>query len=464
MRRLFVLLAATSVAAFLWTANAAADPVIAAAGDIACDPADIGFNGGLGSATRCRMKYTSNLLLGSGLAQVLDLGDSQYNTGRAYQYEQSYDPTWGRVKSLIKPVPGNHEYGTSGAAGYFDYFGAAAGERGKGYYSYDIGTWHIVTLNSNCLKASFTYGCDAGSPQERWLRADLAAHPNTCTLAYWHHARFSSGHDGNNLFMAALFKDLYEARVDIVLAGHSHDYERFAPQDPNGNASPQRGVREFVVGTGGAFSTGITEIQANSEVLNKNTFGVLKLTLHPSSYDWQFVPEAGKTFTDAGSGSCVQTQTQIQTQTFAPQADARVQEANPATNYGTSFLRTEAGSDPDVETYLRFSVSGLSGPVTSARLRLYNYNGSVSGPAVYSTASSWTETGITWNTRPPPTSAATDDKGAVPIDSWVEFDVRPFVTGNGTYSFVLATISADAVDFHQREAASLRPVLVVVVG
>jgi uncharacterized repeat protein (TIGR01451 family) len=282
----------------------AADPVIAAAGDIACDPGDGSYNGGDGTATACRQKYTSNLLVGAGLARVLVLGDNQYDNGTLSKYRSSYDPTWGRVKSITSPVPGNHEPGDSG--GYFDYFNGVgnangpAGPRGKGYYSYDIGTWHLIALNSNCGQVS----CSAGSTQEQWLRTDLAAHPDSCKIAYWHHARFSSGHDGDNTFMQPIWQALYDARADIVLNGHSHDYERFAPMNASGNLDTAQGIREFVVGVGGAFFTGIGSGRPNSLVRRGDTYGVLKLTLHPAGYDWQFAPEAGKTFSDTGAGSC----------------------------------------------------------------------------------------------------------------------------------------------------------------
>jgi len=173
----------------------AASPVVAAVGDIACDPANPSYNGGDGTATACRMKATSDLLVGGGWSAVLLLGDNQYEDGALARYQASYDPTWGRVKGLTYPAPGNHEYGTPGAAGYFAYFGAAAGDPARGYYSFDLGAWHLVVLNSNCAAVS---GCGPGSAQEQWLAADLAAHPGRCTLAYWHHPRFSSGQHGDD--------------------------------------------------------------------------------------------------------------------------------------------------------------------------------------------------------------------------------------------------------------------------
>ncbi len=277
------------------------DPLIAAAGDIACDPTHPAFHGGAGTATLCRQRATSDLLLGGGYDAVLTLGDNQYLEGELADYQASFAPSWGRVKPLLRPVPGNHEYLTPGAAGYFDYFGAAAGERGRGWYSYDLGTWHVVVLNSNCAAVG---GCGAGSPQLLWLAEDLAAHPRACTLAYWHHPRFSSGLHGDDPTYDAFWRVLYAAGADVVLVGHDHDYERFAPQDPDGRPDLERGIRQFVVGTGGMEIRPFGAVRANSEVRNANTFGVLRLELRPDGYDWRFLPAAGGSFTDSGSGGC----------------------------------------------------------------------------------------------------------------------------------------------------------------
>jgi calcineurin-like phosphoesterase family protein len=230
---------------------------------------------------------------------VFNLGDNAYNNGTLAEFNNCYEPTWGRHKSRTKPATGNHEYNTTGASGYFTYFGAAAGDPAKGYYSYDLGAWHIIVLNSNCPNVG---GCNAGSPQEQWLRQDLAAHPATCTLAYWHHPLFGSG--ASSTRTKPLWQALYAYNADVVLNGHAHNYQRFAPQDPNGNLDLQRGIREFVVGTGGISHGTTTTLIANTEVFNGLTFGVLKLTLRGSDYSWQFVPEAGKTFTDSGTGTC----------------------------------------------------------------------------------------------------------------------------------------------------------------
>jgi acid phosphatase type 7 len=291
-------------------ASSAGDPVIAAAGDIACDPASAFFNGGLGDSTDCREQYTSDLLVNRGLAAVLALGDDQYDCGGYNAFLQSYDPTWGRVKSITHPVPGNHEYLASGgtgcdpagnAAGYYQYFGAAAGDPTQGYYSFDVGSWHLIALNSNCAKAS---GCGVGSAQETWLRADLAAHATTCTLVYWHHPRFTSGSVGNDSEVAPFWNDLYAAGADVVLNGHAHSYERFAPQDPSESYDPVRGIREFVVGTGGDGFLPLGSAAPLTEARAGNAFGVLLLTLHADSYDWQFLPEAGGTYSDSGSTYC----------------------------------------------------------------------------------------------------------------------------------------------------------------
>jgi hypothetical protein len=284
--------------------------VIAAGGDIACDPTSPSFNGGAGTATECRQQATSDLLIDQGFSSVLALGDNQYVCGGYNAFLQAYDPSWGRVKGITHPVPGNHEYQGSGgtdcdpthsASGYFTYFGAAAGDPAKGYYSYDVGSWHLVALNSNC---AYVGGCGSGSPQEAWLRADLAAHPTSCTLAYWHHPRFTSGSVGDAVDVGGFWQDLVDAGVDIVLNGHAHGYERFAPQSPSEQYDPTRGLREFVVGTGGEDFHTFSSSKPLTESRQGDTFGVLKLTLHATSYEWQFGSVAGATFVDSGTTFC----------------------------------------------------------------------------------------------------------------------------------------------------------------
>ena len=276
------------------------NPVIAAAGDIACDPFSGSYNHGRGTANACRQRATSDLLFARRYDAVLALGDNQYEDGSYGKFKFSYGTTWGRVKAITKPAPGNHEYRTKNAAGYFRYFGRAAGNPAEGYYSFDIGAWHLVSLNSNC---SAIGGCDRGSAQERWLRRDLSAHKATCTLAYWHHPRFSSGLHGDDSSVAGLWQALYDHRADVVLVGHDHDYERFAPQSPDGTLDRAAGIREFVVGTGGKSHYPFPSVKALSQARDSTGFGILALTLKPTGYDWRFIPAVGS-FTDRGSASC----------------------------------------------------------------------------------------------------------------------------------------------------------------
>ena len=232
---------------------------------------------------------------------VATMGDNVYDSGTAGQFTDCYGPTWGQFKDRTRPSPGNHEYGTPGASGYFDYFGAAAGPAGKGWYSYDLGDWHVIVLNSNCAQV----GCGPGSEQETWLRADLAASPHQCTLAYWHHPRFSSdASHGSDTAVAPFWDALYEHGAELVLGGHAHVYERFRPQDPLGRFDPDFGIQQIVVGTGGRNHYGFSAVKGHSLVRNAGTFGVLQLTLRAGSYDWRFLPEAGKTFVDTGTSAC----------------------------------------------------------------------------------------------------------------------------------------------------------------
>ncbi len=295
-------------------AAAEADPVIAAAGDIACPPP------GTATARACHQAATADLLASGGYSAVLPLGDEQYNCGELSAFNAVYDPTWGKgngradLKSISKPVVGDNEYvgstcSTPGAADYYTYFGDAASpqEPGcksacKGYYSYDLGSWHVVALNSECNQTGVG-GCNGTSAQGKWLKADLAAHPAQCTLAYWHRPYWKDS-GGSVSLMNYFMKTLYAAGAELVLVGHSHFYERFAPMNPSSLADPN-GIRQFIVGTGGRSQGALAATPpANSEARNTGTYGVLKLTLHARSYDWQFIPIQGETFTDAGSQAC----------------------------------------------------------------------------------------------------------------------------------------------------------------
>lgn len=276
-------------------------PTLLAAGDIAsCDVAG-------DEATAALLKGRAGTVASLGDHVY---GNSTYPEGSLSSYTNCYGPNWGQEKSRTRPAVGNHEYASPKAASYFDYFNGAgqasgpAGPRDRGYYSYDHGAWHIVVLNSNCGELDSGTGCDVGSAQEKWLRQDLFDHPNTCTLAYFHHPRFTSGTPGANAGVESLWKALYEFNAEVVLNGHAHDYERFAEQDPGGLAKPARGIREFVVGTGGKSHHPFASYASNTQIRNNDTFGILQLRLRDTSYSWEFVPEAGKTFTDSGTTDC----------------------------------------------------------------------------------------------------------------------------------------------------------------
>jgi hypothetical protein len=273
-----------------------------AAGDIACNPLDRRNHQNVEEETGCRYKATSDVVLALHPDAVLALGDTQYQRATLQGYRSSYGPTWGRFRAITHPVIGNHEYLVPYAADYFVYFGRAAGDPRKGYYSFDVGRWHVVVLNdSGC---NYVGGCGAGSLEESWLRRDLAAHRNRCTLAAWHEPRWSSGVHHSNPAFQAMWADLYAAGVDVSLAGHDHDYERFVPLDAQGRRDDRRGVREFVVGTGGVGLQRFSRNTAPGSVIKQNhTFGVLSLTLRSAGYDWRFVP-VGNGFHDSGHGSC----------------------------------------------------------------------------------------------------------------------------------------------------------------
>jgi hypothetical protein len=287
---------------------AASTITVAAAGDIACDfsatpqATHRTLDTDEISGQTCHQQATANLITAMHPDLVLALGDEQYADGTYSAFKGSYDRSWGAFKSITRPAPGNHEYHTTGATGYYRYFGTLAGAAAKGYYSFGRGAWHFIALNANCNEAS---GCGSGSPEERWLRQDLAEHRTAaCTLAYWHQPRFSSGLHHSDPAYTAFWRDLYTAGADLVLNGHDHDYERFAPQTPDGTLDKRRGIREIIVGTGGRSHYPEVQVEPHSEARNDVTFGVLELRLRAHDYTWKFIPERGGTFTDAGSGVC----------------------------------------------------------------------------------------------------------------------------------------------------------------
>jgi acid phosphatase type 7 len=227
---------------------------------------------------------------------VFTTGDNAYFSGFTSEFQHCYAPTWGRHLARTRPSPGNHEYESGSASAYFSYFGASAGPTGLGYYSYTIGAWRILSLNSEVPSSP-------GSPQGEWLREELLASRPPCTLAYWHRPLFSSGSIGDNPDMRDLWRTLYESGVDVVVNGHDHLYERFAPQDPDGHVDLARGIREFIVGTGGASLSGIARMHANSEA-RATVWGVMVFNLENHGYTWRFVPASEGEPEDSGSGTC----------------------------------------------------------------------------------------------------------------------------------------------------------------
>ena len=230
-------------------------------------------------------------------AMAVTLGDNTYPVGQPEEFSHCYDPTWGRFKERTLPSPGNHDYGMPKALGYFNYFGDIAGPDRRGYYATTLGSWRILSLNSNLNKQDM-------QKQIAWLQTELSNNKQACTLAFWHHPAYSSGGHGNNDNMKPIWKILVQAKADVVLSGHDHDYERFVPMNENGDRDDKNGIRSFVVGTGGAQLTPMFLPKLTTEIRSNSANGVLKLSLHDKSYEWEFVPVQGVTFTDKGAGSC----------------------------------------------------------------------------------------------------------------------------------------------------------------
>jgi hypothetical protein len=283
-------------------ADAAGNLALSEPVTFAIGPATLLAAGDIASCDSRGDEGTAQLIGATPAATVAALGDSAYENGSLSDFERCFAPSWGVYRARIHPAPGNHDYFTADAAGYFGWYGAAAGEPGRGWYSYDLGTWHVVVLNSNCNHAG---GCNAGSPQEAWLARDLAEHPARCTLAYWHHPLFSSDPQGGVTSVQPLWDRLYAAGAEIVLNAHAHHYERFAPKRPDGTTDAATGIREFVVGTGGHSLTRFSSKPApGSEYRYNASFGLLRLTLDEASFTWEFDPVAGGAVRDGGGQSC----------------------------------------------------------------------------------------------------------------------------------------------------------------
>jgi acid phosphatase type 7 len=259
---------------------------------------------GAGDIAGCDFKHDSKTarLLGKIPGTVFTLGDNAYSEGTSKQFRNCYDPTWGTYKKRTRPSVGNREYDTSGGKPYFDYFGWPAGEPSRGYYSYDRGAWHIVALNSNCKEIG---GCEWRSAQGHWLRTDLAHHRARCTLAYFHHPLYASGSGYDSPEVKPFWHILYNHHADVILNGHAHRYERFVRIKPSGARSSARGIRQFIVGTGGApggSQHGPNEPRVQAKKVGAP--GVLKLKLGSDFYHWKFVPVAGRNYTDSGRARC----------------------------------------------------------------------------------------------------------------------------------------------------------------
>jgi Bacterial Ig domain/RTX calcium-binding nonapeptide repeat (4 copies)/Calcineurin-like phosphoesterase len=336
-------------------------PVLLAAGDIA------GCNSQGDEATAAILDGQEGI--------IATLGDNAYPAGTLEDFALCYEPSWGRHKTRTRPTPGNHEYRTPGAAGYFAYFGVAAGQPGEGYYSYDLGSWHVLALNSQLC---FMSGCGPGSPQEQWLRKDLAAHPAACTLAYWHHPRFSSGRLPQLSVTEPFWKALYEHGADVIVSGHDHIYERLAPQTPIGDHNAIYGVRQFTVGTGGHSHSFVWAPLTTSEAVNGDAFGVLKLTLRPEGYDWVFLPEPGRMFTDSGSGRC-----HDRPPDTTPPTAVLTQPADGAVVRGSVALSAQAGDDTSVAR-VDFLVGGtvVASDRTAPYAILWDTTTTANGPAL----------------------------------------------------------------------------------
>ena len=341
------------------TAAAAAAPVLLVTGDI----------------DGCHEGEATAKLAAQLAAPIATVGDNAYPEGTASELDRCYAPTWGALKDRTHPVPGNHDYDVSKAEPYYEYFGAAAGDPTKGWYSYNVGTWHVVALNSNCDDVD----C---AEQTRWLEADLTANPSACILAYWHHPRFTSGTSGGDESMTDFWNVLYDHRASLVFNGHDHDYERFAPMNPAGRADPERGIREFVVGTGGAALGSIARVAPNSEVRNNRAYGLLELTLRPDGYDWRFLATDGDTFTDSGSDTCRGTApASAPPATVAPAPEPDTAAPEPAGPSGPEPSSPPASTPANPPTTARRRQSPAPTPPTTAPARRPTARATPAGPS-----------------------------------------------------------------------------------
>ena len=439
-------LAVCLLRASVLTATAAPDPVLVGAGDIA----SCGVNGDEQTAA----------LLDAIQGTVFTAGDNAYNDGTAAEYRDCYHPSWGRHRARTKPSPGNHERTGQGYLGYFEGILPAAHPY---WYSYDLGSWHIISLDSYCDGTAPRRTCGWDTDQLQWLRADLAATNKACVAAYWHHPRFSSGDHGDTPAVATFWRALEEAGADLVINGHDHSYERFAKQDQNGNVDPD-GIQQFVVGTGGADLRRFGAARPNSERRISDRLGVLKLTLHPATYDWEFVTPQG--VADSGTGTCSgevpPTPAERVIMSLRPVADANIYAAYPDRN-GGSDRALYADGGPVTRALLRFNPTKLGGTPVEAKLRLWVADGSRDGPVVRRAGNGWLESSVTWSKRPSLSSRALDDHGTIREGRWVTYDVTRAVTGESAVTFALVSSVRDAAAFSSRESRRAPQLVVTVV-
>jgi hypothetical protein len=371
-------------------------------------------------------------------APIATVGDNAYPEGTASELDRCYAPTWGALKDRTHPVPGNHDYDASKAEPYYEYFGAAAGDPTKGWYSYDVGTWHVVALNSNCDNV------DCGE-QTSWLEADLTAHPSACILAYWHHPRYTSGTSGGDEAVGDFWKVLYDHRASLVFNGHDHLYERFAPMNPSGRADPDRGIREFIVGTGGATLGSVARVAPNSEVRNNRAYGLLELTLRPDGYDWRFLATDGDSFTDSGSDTCRGTApASAPPTTVAPAAPpAEPDTAAPAEPQPSSPPASTSPADPPVSARRRPSPATAPPTTAPARRPTARATPPATRPVAPAAAVGTTAPPVTMppSTAAPPTTAPADDVAAPPPVLALPGVVEPAADAGENASLALALSS-----------------------
>ncbi|WP_394539161.1 DNRLRE domain-containing protein [Lysobacter enzymogenes] len=421
--------------------------VVAGAGDI-CDT----------SGNACQ--GTSDLIVSINPTAVFTAGDNAYNSGTLSEYNNRYAPTWGRFKALTSPSPGNHDYSTTGAKGYFDYFNGSgnqtgpAGDRSKGYYSWDVGDWHFIALNTMS-------GGTVAQTQIDWLKSDLAANTKPCTAAYFHHPLLSRGSYSGYSQVKPFWDALYAAKADLVLVGHDHNYQRYGKMNPD-KAAASDGIRQVLVGTGGRAFYGISGSHALLEASNDSTFGVLKLTLTASGYTGDFVPRAGSSYSDHFTGTCNKGNGNPPSQTLTLNSvrDVTVKSGGSRDNGATLYADGSDGGQV-LRGLMGWDVSAAAGKtLTGAQVKLQVSDRSAGTYDLYAAGAAWTEANASYSgvglgakigsVVPNATGAqsiALNAAGLQLVKNWAS----GAVANNGV---VLASSSSDGVDWSSREGAN----------